>query len=225
MSLSATLPTAALDVALSFLLPLILPALGNDAAAARALVLHMVAEYDPQSVRELRLAAEAIGFSLKSLTVLAESAEPDIAAGRLDVTLKWASSLSRSSHQAQRRLTEVQRAARTAPAPEPPYLEPATETAPTETVAAEPAPPAPAPQPEPDTAIPDVAKAEDALASATKLLTLMKAHHKGAPPPHIGAAQQIQAQQRVAETARLKLEQARRLQAATPQREPEPAAA
>jgi outer membrane protein TolC len=66
---------------------------------------------------------------------------------------------------------------------------------------------------EPET--PDIATAEAKLASATKLLNLMKAHHKGAPPPHSSAAQQIQAQQRVVETARLKLEQARRLQPAS----------
>ena len=48
-----------------------------------------------------------------------------------------------------------------------------------------------------------------AYSSAVKLLELMKAHHKGAPPPHSQAAQQIQAQQRIVGTARLKLEQAR----------------
>jgi hypothetical protein len=195
------LPTAALDLALSFLLPLILPTLNNDTTAARALALHMLGEYDPKSVRELRLAAEAIGFSLKSLTVLAESADPNIKPDKLDVTLKWASSLSRSSHQAQRRLTEFQRAARTTP--EPAHAEP--------TQPEQPAPATSAPEPE----APDIATAEAKLASATKLLNLMKAHHKGAPPPHSSAAQQIQAQQRVVETARLKLEQARRLQAAS----------
>ncbi len=212
---SATLPAAAFDLALSFLLPLILPALNNDTVAARALALHMIGEYDPQSARELRLATEAIGFSLKSLTVLAESAEPAITADKLDITLKWACSLSRSSHQAQRRLTEFQRAARTAP-------EPAQSESATKSAAAHQEPPTPGPQPETpttDIATTDIATAEAKLASATKLLTLMKAHHKGAPPPHSSAAQQIQAQQRQVENARLKLEQARRHHAGVPQQE------
>jgi hypothetical protein len=210
------LPAAALDVAISFLLPLILPALGQDATAARTLALHMLGEYDPQSVRELRLAAEAIGFSLKSLTVLGESAEPDMKPEQRDGALKWACSLNRSSHQAHRRLLELQRAGRTAPVPEPALPEP---------IAEEVASPATAPQPEADNAASGIAAAEATLASATKLLNLMKAHYKGAPPPHSSAAQQIQAQQRVVETARLKLQQARRAQAATPQLVPEQAAA
>ncbi|HVZ10743.1 hypothetical protein [Rhodopila sp.] len=59
-----------------------------------------------------------------------------------------------------------------------------------------------------------VAEAEAKFRSATRLLHLMKAHHKGAPPPHSQAAQQIKAQERVVNMARLSLEQARRGQAA-----------
>ena len=232
--MSFSFPVSAIDVALSLLLPLILPPLNYDEDAARSLALHMLAEYNPRTARDLRLATEAIGFSLRSLMILGESVEPGIKTEALDITLKWATSLSRSSHQAQRRLTEFQRAARTSPAPEPdshpepnahpepagtqaqpPTCEPADHAEPASAAPApmppgEPAAPARTPVAEPET--PDLATAEARLASATKLLNLMKAHHKGAPPPHSSAAQQIQAQQRVVETARLKLEQARRLQ-------------
>ena len=203
--MSPNIPATALEMAFALILPLILPTLKNDTEAARALALHMLGEYHPQTVRELRLATEAISFSIKSLIVLAESAEPDIKPEKLDASLKWATSLGRASHQAQRRLTEFQRAARTTPAPEP---------------AIEPVPPAPEPEHETqEAATRDVAVAEANLASATKRLNLMKAHHKGAPPPHSTAAQQIQAQQRVVETARLKLQQARRIQIASPEPE------
>ena len=233
----ANLPAAAIEVALGLLLPLILPTLKNDTQAATGLALHMLAEYEPRSVRDLRLATEAIGYSLRSLMILAESIVPGIKTEALDITLKWATSLSRSSHQAQRRLTEFQRATpvtathpetdhpqtasaeppqpatrETAAHPEPTNPEPAHPEAaraesphPTVTTAAA---PAASPNPDPDCA--DVATAEARLASAIRLLNRMRAHHKGAPPPHSSAAQQIQAQQRVVETARMKLEQARR---------------
>ncbi len=269
MSLSPDLPSSAIETVIAFLLPLILPTLNNQTPAATALALHMLGDYNPQSTRELRLAAEAIGYSLKGLTVLAESAEPGITAEKRDADIKWACSLTRSGHQSERRLAEAQRAAQaTLPgqpgqttATNPAQVTPtnpaqATSTNPadaasnpaqaTATKAAQaistkpaalatlppqpaahaPASPEPPAQPLPDETAPgDVPTAEAALAKATKLLNLMQAHHKGAPPPHSSAAQQIQAQQRVVETARLKLEQARRRQQATEAPQPEPAQA
>jgi len=118
--------------------------------------------------------------------------------------MKWACTLSRSGHLAQRRLDELQRPRKTARQPEaiPEATAPRTELPEIVSPRADPAPSEP------------VAQAEAALRSAEKLLVLMRAHHKGAPPPHSPAAQQIQAQQRAVETARLKLQQAR--QAAGP---------
>jgi len=216
MSLSPNLPQAAVDMVVALLLPLILPGLNGDIPAARALALHMLSEYHPQSVLELRFAGEAIGFSLKSLASLARSAEPGISPETLDNALKWACSLSRSGHQAQRRLNDLQRPPRGKR-----QAEPAQEAAPAVEAAAE-TPPATQAA---DAGL-DAALAEATFETALKVLNLMKAQYKGAPPPHSQAAQQIQAQQRVVETARLKLQQARNRQAQAERRaDPVPAAA
>ncbi len=149
--------------------------------------------------------------------MLAQSAEPGIRSDKLETSLKWACSLSRSGHQAQRRLNELQRCRARAGRRE--EAEPAPEASapaatPAQPVPAPTAPPEPPPSPA-STPESDIAQAETRLQSAVKLLNMMKAHHKGAPPPHSAAAQQIQAQQRSVETvAWLKLQQAR--QAAEP---------
>ena len=65
----------------------------------------------------------------------------------------------------------------------------------------------------PTAPIPDIAAAELDLVKAEALLALMEARVKGGVPPHSQAAQQIRNQKRVVETARLKLEQARKRQA------------
>ena len=218
MSLSPNLPASAIETVLAFLLPLILPTINNDTAAATALAIHMLRDYDPRTARELRLAAEAIGYSLKGLTVLAESAEPGIKAEKREADIKWACSLTRSGHQSERRLSQAQRAARaTLPDQSAPVA--VNESQATTGEPAAPASEPPAQHQPNDTQPQDVPTAEAALAKATKLLNLMKAHHKGAPPPHSQAAQQIQAQQRIVDTARLKLEQARRQQSAAAQAE------
>jgi hypothetical protein len=277
MSLSATIPAGAVDLAVALLLPLILPGLGCDTRAAAALVLQLLAEYEPHTARELRLATEAIGFSIKGAATLAESAEAGIAREKREASIKWACSLTRSGHQAQRRLMELQRAPRmvdrTVPLTE---IGQTAAISPTESAARAPTPAAagakdaglPAAgnaaqgmnaalpkrpnaslpnvalanaassdathldtaQPaqvipttrvaetstQPDPAPADVAQAEATYNVAVDLLNLMKARHKGAPPGHSQAAQQIQAQQRIADVARMKLRDARRRQAQFP---------
>ena len=220
MSQSRNLPATAIDSVLAFLLPLILPTLNDDHTAARDLALTMLAEYHPASVRELRLAAEAIGFSLQSLAFLAQSAAPDSPPYQREADAKSACTLNRSSHQSQRRLTEIQRDARMASPSEP------LTTAPSQPAPPPPSPSQPGPSqpdPSPDTPPLTVAAAEAQLTAATKLLNLMQAHAPN-PPPHSPLAQQIQAQQRVVQTARMKLQQARR-QHANPSTGAEPAAA
>jgi hypothetical protein len=237
MSFATSIPEAVVNLVVGFLLPLLLPTVGGDRQAASVLALDLLASYNPQGPRELSLAGEAIAHSLKALALLARSAEPDIAAEKLENSLKWACSLSRSSHQAQRRLDALQRARqqtlKAAAEAE------AIETAPTTIDAAPPKPVAgprelAAASPEsvsaPIIAIPraadetapppDLAQAQAALFLAEQQLVLMKARWKGAPQPHTQAGQQIQAQQRIVNTARLQLEQARRNQA-----EPRPTAA
>jgi hypothetical protein len=147
--------------------------------------------------------------------MLAQSAEPGIRLDKLEMSLKWACSLSRSGHQAQRRLNELQRTPRAGRREDPPEqaAPAATPAYPTPASVAEPEPP-----PAAETAPPsDLAQAEAKLRSAVKLLNLMQGQHKGAPPPHSQAAQQIQAQQRSVETARLTLQQARQADQAQPE--------
>jgi hypothetical protein len=113
-SLSPNLPTAAIDMAITLLLPLLVAALGGDATAARALALQCLADYRPDTVQELAIAAEAIGHGLKGLSLLAQSADPDADPRKSDIAVRRACSLSRAGHQAQRRLEALQLARRSA---------------------------------------------------------------------------------------------------------------
>jgi hypothetical protein len=71
-----------------------------------------------------------------------------------------------------------------------------------------------------------LSQAEGTYIVALAHLNFMKARHKGAPPPHSQAAQQIQAQQRIVDAARMKLELLRKqMQHAAPRQEPIRAAA
>ena len=77
MSHFPDLPAGAVDFVVGILVRLILPTLGDDPAAARALARDMLAEYQPGTLKELRLAAEIIGLSLNALNALADAAQPD----------------------------------------------------------------------------------------------------------------------------------------------------
>ncbi len=215
-SLSPNLPTAAIDMAVTLLLPLLVAALGGDAPAARALALQCLADYRPDTVQELAIAAEAIGHGLKGLSLLAQSADPDADPRKSDIAVRRACSLSRAGHQAQRRLEALQLARRSAtPAeqqPEP-APRPGTQAFDVEPVTAETQSITPTAPTSESSAPTDVAQAEATLRSAEKLLGLMKTHVKGALPPHSKAAQQIQDQQRAFETARLRLQLARKTEA------------
>jgi len=230
MSLAASNPASVVNLVIGFLLPLLLPTVGGDREAARLLALDLLASYNPQGPRELNLAGEAIAHSLKAFAMLVRSAESDIAAETLENSLKWACSLSRSSHQAQRRLEALQRARHQALKAGAKARAAATVLAtnagaPPEPIASPPEPSAPPPDaaPAPMTTVrkaagpvtspPDLAQAQAELFLAEQQLALMKARWKGAPQPHTQAGQQIQAQQRIVNTARLQLEQARRSQA------------
>jgi hypothetical protein len=231
MSPFTPIPAAAITLVISFLLPLLLPATGGDVEAAKSVALALLSEYQPRTARELRLAGEAIVSSLKGLSLLALSGEPGIDRETLDTTLKWATSLSRSSHAAQRRLDTLQRLRRAS-------LQPDAEPLPALAQADPPAPMADAPRTEADggravttaadvpsadlaaaglaqsdEAQSDLAQAEAAFTTAEARLAVMKGWYKGGPAPHSTAAQQIRTQTRLVEAARLKLAQARKRRA------------
>ncbi|MBS0641085.1 MAG: hypothetical protein U1E70_20955 [Acetobacteraceae bacterium] len=218
MSHTTDLPQAAIDFVIGLLLPILLPALAGDAETARAIATRTLAEYEPRSMRELQLAGEAAGFSLKTLVLLAQSSDPAMPAERQEGLMKLATALSRSGQSAQRKLELLRRARRAASANEPApdatpspvemRVDAAADLEIAESYVQPPEQPADAPaEPAPS---PDLAQAELAYHAAAAQLTLMKARFKGAPPPHSQAAQQIKAQQRIVDMARLKLDQARR---------------
>ena len=67
------LPKDAIDLVVAVLNRLIVRALGGSAELGRTLAMLMLGEYQPETVRELRLAGEAIGLSLDSLAAFSES--------------------------------------------------------------------------------------------------------------------------------------------------------
>jgi hypothetical protein len=121
MSLVATLPAAILDTILARLALLFLSAAAGDMAAARDAAARMLAEHQPQTEDELRLAANIIGFSFHALQALGQAMTPDMPLNRVLRLRGSAVSLSRESHKAQRRLDLVRSARGT---------QPTTETAP-----------------------------------------------------------------------------------------------
>jgi hypothetical protein len=191
---------------------LIVRAMGGTAESGQTLATLMLAEYQPETVRELRLAGEAIGLSLDSLAAFSASAEPGITADQLAAARRWNCSLSRAGSAAHRRLDELQRARRAGQPEAPDNEAPDTAAPDTEANLRDAAPRRQAPLAAPAVAAqaePDLAQAEASVASAATRLHAMKSRFKGAPPPHSQAAQQIRAQERVVATARLKLEQVR----------------
>ena len=182
MSFPTNIPAAALDVASHS------PAPHTPRSRQRGRRLRMrprpshARRIDPQSVPSFASPPRPLASASKALQSSPIS-EPGITPEKLDSSLKWACSLSRSSHQAQRRLTELQRSALiataepanpNAPKPFPHYPQPSHLPHNPKTTTQPPTSPKPRPRwhplPTPE---------------------LMMSHHKGAPPPHSSAAQQI----------------------------------
>jgi len=133
MSLNPKLPTAILDTILARLALLFLSAAADNTAAARDAAIRMLAEYQPQTEDELRLAAQIVGFSFHALAALGQATASDMPLNRMLRLRGSAVSLSRESHKAQRRLDLIQDARRTqpdsAPQPAPPEPSPRIENA------------------------------------------------------------------------------------------------
>ena len=234
MSSPAPITPAIVNAFLDLLVPLFLTFVGGNTETARAIAAELLADFNPQTPRELDLAAKAIGNGFRSLILLSKSADTGLSLADLEQTLKLACSLARAGHQAQRQLELLRqeraralhrrRLAAVAEAPPEPAHDPAppaaaaedatthqgatpdpVDAANVETLVTGAAAPA-----EPQDAAAGLAKAEKTLASAERLLSLMQQHVKGGVPPHSKAAQDIAAQHRVVHAARLALVQARR---------------
>jgi hypothetical protein len=112
MSLSATLPTAVLETIVGRLAPLFLTGAAGEATAARHAAAQMLVAYHPETEDELGLAAEIISFSLHALEALSQAATLDMPLTKILRLRGSAVSLSRESHEAERRLDQLQKARR-----------------------------------------------------------------------------------------------------------------
>ena len=108
--LAATFPGAALQTILGRLVILFLSGAAGDMDAARNAAAQMLAEHDPRTTDELRLAAEVISFSFHTLEALSLSAAPDITLNQKLRLRGSAVSLSRESHKSQHKLERLRRA-------------------------------------------------------------------------------------------------------------------
>jgi hypothetical protein len=78
MTLSPALPQALLATILGRLVRLLLTAANNDETAARQAAIETLADYQPETAAELRLAANIVSFSLHALEALSQAASPDL---------------------------------------------------------------------------------------------------------------------------------------------------
>jgi hypothetical protein len=119
MSLSATLPAAILDTILGRLALLFLSGAADDLVIARNAAAQMLECYAPETVHELRVAANGISFSFHAPEALSQASTPEISLTRILRLRGSAVSLSRESHKAERRLEQLQQARRDNPQPQP----------------------------------------------------------------------------------------------------------
>src|ERR1700761_8738841 len=156
-TLLSTLSSVVVDTILARLAVLFLAGANGDEAAARSAAMDTLAAYQPQTLGELRLAANAISFSLHALEALSQSAHPDMSPNKILRLRGSAVSLSRESYKAERRLDQL-RQARHAGKPERRVPEPA---------APEPQAPEPPAPPRVETAIALVETTRQTIASQT----------------------------------------------------------
>jgi hypothetical protein len=112
MSFAATLSTAILDTILGRLALLFLTGAGGDLAVARRAAAQMLAAYHAETEDELRLASEIISFSFHALEALSQAMTPGMSLNHILRLRGSAVSLSRASHNAQRKLDQLQKARR-----------------------------------------------------------------------------------------------------------------
>jgi hypothetical protein len=117
--MSAAIHPAILDTILGRLALLFLAGANNDLPNARLAAAQMLQSHDPQTERELRLAAKIISFSLHALEALSQAATPDMPLNKILRLRGGAVSLSREADKAERRLEQIQQARRDAIQPQP----------------------------------------------------------------------------------------------------------
>jgi hypothetical protein len=101
-----------LNAVVTPLIVLLLDAAGGDATAARDEALAMIADYEPATREELRLAAQACGFGLQVGATLLELGQPDLPDATRQALRRTATQMQRSELAVRRLLSSLQRARR-----------------------------------------------------------------------------------------------------------------
>ncbi|HVZ08326.1 hypothetical protein [Rhodopila sp.] len=111
----AAFSTVILAVVLDPLIFLLLPAAGGDATAAGDEALEMIAEFEPATREELRLAAEISAFGLQVNATLRDAGRASLNEAAAQALRRTACQLQRSETSARRLLSSLQRARRVKP--------------------------------------------------------------------------------------------------------------
>lgn len=116
MSLSAIITPAILDKVIGLLVPLLIDSAGGDLPTARHAATSLLADYEPQTEEELRLAAEIIGFGFGALDALSQSMAPDLTLNAILRLRGSANAQHRCANQCQRTLDKLRKERRLAEA-------------------------------------------------------------------------------------------------------------
>lgn len=98
------------DRVMAFLAKIFLPTCAYDPERARDAALEALAEYDPRTNRELRLAALALAFSLGALDALSRAADEELSVNQVLRLRSSANALHRSASHAEQALAEEREA-------------------------------------------------------------------------------------------------------------------
>lgn len=123
MSLPPHLPAVVVELILSRLAVLFLGTVGNNAVAARAAALELLAAYHPETADELRLAANIVMLGLQGIEALSQAAAADVPLPQVVRLRSGGMGLMREAAKAERRLAQVQKARLTEQKAEPVRVE------------------------------------------------------------------------------------------------------
>jgi hypothetical protein len=110
MTLSPALPTFLLQTILAHLTMLFLAGTQGDQAVARQAAIEALADHQPQTGAELRLAAKVVAFNLQMLEALGQAASLDVPMAQILRLRSGAVSLNRQADKAENRLHGLQQA-------------------------------------------------------------------------------------------------------------------
>ncbi len=107
MSLATIITPAILDKIIGLLVPLFLTGAAGDLLTARHAASRLLADYQPETEEELRLAAEIICFGFGALDALSQSMAPNLTLNAILRLRGSANTQQRSANQCQRTLDKL----------------------------------------------------------------------------------------------------------------------